>query len=90
MGRYLDFEKVDDPEHVYTLDFNLAYNPYCAYTSAYGCAIPRKEDRLDLAITAVSDNKPAPWRITITKAACRARLRHGYENGVTLVGSTCR
>jgi uncharacterized protein (DUF1684 family) len=52
VGRYLDFEKHEDPDHVYTLDFNLAYNPYCAYTSAYGCAIPRKEDRLDLAITA--------------------------------------
>jgi len=52
VGRYLDFEKVDDPGHVYPLDFNLAYNPYCAYTSAFGCAIPRKEDRLDLAITA--------------------------------------
>lgn len=52
VGRYLDFTKDDDPDHVYTLDFNLAYNPYCAYTSAFGCAIPRKEDRLDLAITA--------------------------------------
>ena len=52
VGRYLDFERHEDPEHVYTLDFNLAYNPYCAYTSAYGCAIPRREDRLDLAITA--------------------------------------
>lgn len=52
VGRYLDFEKVDDPDHVYTLDFNLAYNPYCAYTHAYGCAIPRKEDHLDFAITA--------------------------------------
>ena len=52
VGRYLDFKKSDDPEHIYTLDFNLAYNPYCAYTSAYGCAIPRKEDRLDLAIAA--------------------------------------
>ena len=52
VGRYLDFEKSDDPDHIYTLDFNLAYNPYCAYTAAYGCAIPRKEDRLDLAITA--------------------------------------
>jgi hypothetical protein len=51
VGRYLDFEEVDDPNHVYTLDFNLAYNPYCAYTHAYGCAIPRKEDHLDLAIT---------------------------------------
>lgn len=52
VGRYLDFVKADDAEHVYTLDFNLAYNPYCAYTTAYGCAIPRKEDHLDLAITA--------------------------------------
>lgn len=52
VGRYLDFAKSDDPEHVYTLDFNLSYNPYCAYTPAYGCAVPRKEDRLDLAITA--------------------------------------
>ncbi len=52
VGRYLDFEPSDNPEHVYTLDFNRAYNPYCAYTSAYGCAIPRQEDRLDLAITA--------------------------------------
>ena len=52
VGRYLDFEKVDDPDHLYTLDFNLAYNPYCAYSPAFGCAIPRKEDRIDLAITA--------------------------------------
>lgn len=52
VGRYLDFERVEDPNHVYTLDFNLAYNPYCAYSTAYGCAIPRREDRLDLAITA--------------------------------------
>ena len=52
VGRYLDFQKSDDPEHVYTVDFNLAYNPYCAYSSAFGCAVPRKEDHLDLAITA--------------------------------------
>jgi uncharacterized protein (DUF1684 family) len=52
VGRYLDFELSEDPEHVYTLDFNAAYNPYCAYSPAYGCAIPRKEDALDLTITA--------------------------------------
>lgn len=52
VGRYLDFEKSEDPDHVYTLDFNQAYNPYCAYSPAFGCAIPRKEDRLDLAVTA--------------------------------------
>lgn len=52
VGRYLDFKLSEDPDHVYTLDFNKAYNPYCAYTPAYGCAIPRKEDFLDLSITA--------------------------------------
>lgn len=52
VGRYLDFELSEDPAHVYTIDFNAAYNPYCAYSPAYGCAIPRKEDFIDLAITA--------------------------------------
>ncbi|MBZ0177716.1 MAG: DUF1684 domain-containing protein [Melioribacteraceae bacterium] len=56
VGRYLDFEYVDEPDHIYTLDFNLAYNPYCAYSSAYSCAIPTKEDYLDLTILAGEKN----------------------------------
>lgn len=52
VGRYLNFERQNDPEHIYTIDFNLAYNPYCAYTSNYSCAIPTKEDYIDLAIEA--------------------------------------
>ncbi|MCG6912932.1 DUF1684 domain-containing protein [bacterium BMS3Abin03] len=52
VGRYLDFEKVDDPDHIYTIDFNKAYNPYCAYSSIYTCPIPREEDYLDMKITA--------------------------------------
>ena len=52
VGRYLDFELSEDADHVYTLDFNMAYNPWCAYSPAYGCAIPRKMDFLDLAIEA--------------------------------------
>ena len=52
VGRYLNFDKKDDPNYLYTLDFNLAYNPYCAYTSNYSCAIPTKEDYIDLAIEA--------------------------------------
>ncbi len=52
VGRYLNFELSTEPDHVYKLDFNQAYNPYCAYTPAYGCAIPREEDFLDLEITA--------------------------------------
>jgi len=52
VGRYLDFEKKDDPDFIYTIDFNRAYNPYCAYSPAYSCAIPSKEDHLDFAVKA--------------------------------------
>lgn len=52
VGRYLDFEIIRDPGFIYTIDFNLAYNPYCAYSPDYTCAIPTKEDHLNLAITA--------------------------------------
>ena len=34
------------------IDFNKAYNPYCAYTSGYNCPIPPKENNLPVAITA--------------------------------------
>jgi uncharacterized protein len=52
VGRYLDFEYNPDPNYVYTIDFNLAYSPYCSYSSKYSCAIPTKEDHIDLAIKA--------------------------------------
>lgn len=52
VGRYLDFELNPDPEFIYTFDFNLAYSPYCSYSSIYSCAIPTKEDYLDLEIEA--------------------------------------
>lgn len=52
VGRYLDFELNNNPDYEYTIDFNLAFNPYCAYSKDYSCAIPSKEDYIDLAITA--------------------------------------
>ncbi len=52
VGRYLDFEKSDDPNHVYQIDFNLAYNPYCAYSPNYSCTVPLREDYLDIAVKA--------------------------------------
>ncbi len=52
VGRYLDFEMADDTNHIYTIDFNLAYNPFCAYSPAYSCAIPTKEDYIGIAIKA--------------------------------------
>ncbi|MBA4312595.1 MAG: hypothetical protein C0417_08185 [Chlorobiaceae bacterium] len=53
VGRYIDVgEEQTDPNHFYILDFNSAYNPYCAYSARYSCAIPRKEDHLPFEVRA--------------------------------------
>lgn len=53
VGRYVDVgEEHPDPSHLYTIDLNKAYNPYCAYTPLYSCAVPRREDHLDFAVRA--------------------------------------
>ena len=49
-GRYLDLT-IPDGDTV-LLDFNKAYNPYCAYSPSYSCPIPPKENHLDIAILA--------------------------------------
>jgi|SRR5690554_5431700 len=56
VGRYIDFELNPDKDFVYTIDFNLAYNPYCAYSPEYSCAIPTKEDYIDFAVKAGEKN----------------------------------
>ncbi len=56
VGRYIDFELNPDKNYVYTIDFNLAYNPYCSYSAIYSCAMPTKEDHIDLAIEAGEKN----------------------------------
>ena len=56
VGRYLDFELNDNPDFVYTIDFNRAYNPYCAYSALFTCPIPREEDYIDLEIEAGEKN----------------------------------
>jgi uncharacterized protein (DUF1684 family) len=49
-GRYLDLEPEDDGS--YALDFNLAYNPWCAYAPQYSCPLPPRENWLTFAIPA--------------------------------------
>lgn len=49
-GRYLDLPSTDDGRLV--VDFNYAYNPYCAYNANWSCPIPPSENRLTVAITA--------------------------------------
>ncbi len=49
-GRYLEPEKL--PNGKFLVDFNLAYNPYCAYNEQWSCPITPAENRLKVAIRA--------------------------------------
>jgi uncharacterized protein (DUF1684 family) len=49
-GRYLDLHP--NPDGTVTVDFNLAYNPFCAYADAYSCALPPHENWIDIPIPA--------------------------------------
>jgi len=53
-GRYIELHYDGNLEDdvTFTLDFNLAYNPFCAYSGAYECPLPPQENWLDVAIPA--------------------------------------
>lgn len=50
-GRYLDVSKMQGSNTI-TLDFNQAYNPYCAYSEKFSCPLPPAENLLKVAIRA--------------------------------------
>ena len=54
-GRYIDLQMTDIKSNVFAIDFNKAYNPYCAYTTGYNCPIPPKEN--DLPVTVMAGEK---------------------------------
>lgn len=49
-ARYLDLEVEHNDE--YAVDFNYAYNPYCAYSEDYVCPLPPHENWLSVPIRA--------------------------------------
>jgi uncharacterized protein len=51
-GRYLDCVVEDIKNDRLVLDFNKAYNLYCAYTTGYNCPIPPNENNLPVSIRA--------------------------------------
>ncbi len=53
-GRYLEIPKTSKSRIV--LDFNEAYNPYCAYSEEYSCPFPPLENVLNVAIEAGEKN----------------------------------
>ncbi len=58
-GRYLDVKLERGGQVV--IDFNLAYNPFCAYNDRYVCPLPPPENHLAVAIRAGEKNfEPDP------------------------------
>ncbi|MBI2648999.1 MAG: DUF1684 domain-containing protein, partial [Thaumarchaeota archaeon] len=49
-ARYIDLEIAQDDHYV--IDFNYAYNHYCAYSEDYVCPLPPRENWLDVEIRA--------------------------------------
>jgi len=49
-GRYLDPDPL--PSNRFLVDFNLAYNPYCAYNEMWSCPITPFENRIKVPIRA--------------------------------------
>lgn len=56
-GRYL--EPVDLGGGKLLVDFNLAYNPFCAYSEHYSCPLPPLENWLKVPVRAGEKNYPA-------------------------------
>ncbi|MDR6940246.1 DUF1684 domain-containing protein [Mucilaginibacter pocheonensis] len=51
-GRYIDLRTGDFKDGSVVIDFNKAYNPYCAYSGGYSCPKPPDGNRLAVAIEA--------------------------------------
>jgi uncharacterized protein (DUF1684 family) len=49
-GRYIEVEELSNKQVL--IDFNLAYNPYCAYSDKYNCPYPPAENDLSIKIEA--------------------------------------
>ena len=49
-GRYLEARRL--PDGRWLVDFNLAYNPYCAYNERWSCPLPPPENWLPVRIEA--------------------------------------
>lgn len=58
-GRYLEPVQLD--ETAFEVDFNQAYNPYCAYNERYDCPLTPAENRLSVAIRAGEKIPQGPW-----------------------------
>jgi hypothetical protein len=59
-GRYIESSTAEIMDDTLVLDFNICFNPYCAYTTGYNCPVPPVENRLSLFIEAGEQNYSKP------------------------------
>jgi uncharacterized protein (DUF1684 family) len=64
-GRYIDLIEKDNG--LYVIDFNMAYNPSCAYGGSFPCPVTPEENRITVAVPA--GEKILPLANKIEKAA---------------------
>lgn len=77
-GRYLNLEL--QPGNRYLIDFNQAFNPYCAYVSGYECPFPPVENDLQVSVEAGEkvydlENNPSSPEEAIRQLTLRFRER---------------
>lgn len=70
-GRYVELDASNIRDGRIHIDFNKAYNPYCAYSNGYRCPVPPAENHLKTAIFAGEQKYLGPKneRLVNTKSA---------------------
>jgi uncharacterized protein (DUF1684 family) len=58
-GRYLEPDDLGGNE--FQVDFNQAYNPFCAFGAGWSCPVTPPENRLPVAIRAGEKNPTGAW-----------------------------
>lgn len=76
-GRYVDIELVGQDSLL--IDFNAAYNPYCAYNDRWRCPMPPRENRLDVAIRAGEKDYPGKSSVRDEPPA-QGGHHHGHDH----------
>lgn len=59
-ARFLDVDKIPEPNATFLLDFNKAYNPPCAFSQYTTCPLPPKQNVLKLRIEAGEMHQEKP------------------------------
>ncbi len=92
-GRYLTLELNESDE--YDLDFNRAFNPYCAYTDDYECGFPPAENDLPVPVRAgekawAADRNPRTPSSVVLEQVRKATGRPAGRGAKRSAGKTAR